>query len=141
MQEYATRSTTLDRVLRIVFPALSEGGRRDLPTMVPSRIAKLWMSASGPSNSKGFALRAYAHSHFNGNRGIMSSVAAMSADANEPRIVIDGYEMTFVTSLLQPMSTKSGSRQLCYAMDWKPDIDLMTNEQVSQFCEQTRPEV
>lgn len=131
---------TLDAVFQLPFVALSVGGSRGLPTMVPTHVRKLWVSSALLDCSKEPTFNASTRSQINGYRGAESSVIAVSADGSEPRILLEGYETTFVTNMKKRVKTRSSMRQLCCAMDWKPDIDLMAREEILQYCEQSRPQ-
>ena len=131
---------TVDALFQLPLPALDEGSSEVLPTMVPTYLRKFWLSSEMVASGEETSFSASAMSQNNGYRGIKSSIIALNVDRLEPRVIMEGYETTFVTSAHKHARPSTYIRQLCCAMEWKPDIDLMTNEQISQYCERSRPQ-
>ncbi|KAL8735003.1 MAG: hypothetical protein Q9166_001128 [cf. Caloplaca sp. 2 TL-2023] len=95
-QPYVFHPTTMDGLFQTIVPALSKGGRQKLPTMIPSRIGKLWVSKD--------------------------------------------LESTFITSDGSTSEAKNTERHLCSSLEWKPDLDVACCNQVTEYCEQSRPQ-
>lgn len=131
---------TLDALFQLPPPALHEGSSEVLPTLVPTYLRNFWVSSEMIDYGEEGSYSASAKSNFNGYRGTESSIIALHLGKHEPRVVIEGYQTTFVTSAQKPANPLTHIRQLCCAMDWKPDIDLMTDEQISQYCERSKPQ-
>ena len=51
-------------------------------------------------------------------------------------MLIEGYETAFVTTVDKSSQPQATTRQPCCPLERKPDPDLMTNEQVLQYCQQ-----
>ena len=130
----------LDALFQLPLPAFDERSSGILPTMVPTYLRKLWLSSEMIASGEETSFSASAMSQINGYRGTKSSITALNMGKQEPRVIMEGYETTFVTSARKPAHPSTYIRQLCCAIDWKPDLDLMTNEQVSQYCERSRPQ-
>ena len=139
-QPHVIHPTTLDGLFQLIVPALSKGGREVIPTMVPTRINKLWVAGSGFCEKQIAPIRAYARSQFKGYREATSSVTAVSSEGADPRIILEGLETSFITSNQTPESAKMDKRHLCCNLHWKPDPELMTHTQTLQYCEASRPE-
>ena len=137
-QSHIVHPTTLDGIIQMAYPALSEGGRKILPTMVPTRIRKLWVSSVGLSDPAISTVRAYADSQVSSQRGTTSRICALSTGTGDLRVAMEGYETTFVTTVDESSRPQATTRQLCCTLEWKPDPDLMTNEQVLRYCEQQK---
>ena len=131
--------TTLDGVFQIIVPALSQGGRRKIPTLVPSRIGRLWISAFELADSKGPPIRASSRCQFRGYRETVSSVSAVSSKTNRPCFILEDLESTIVGDIRSVYEAKDKERQLCYSLEWKPDLDMLSCHQTLEYCESSRP--
>ncbi|KAL8650013.1 MAG: hypothetical protein Q9210_004076, partial [Variospora velana] len=138
-QPHVIHPTTLDGLFQLIVPALSQGGRSRIPTMVPTRINRLWVAASGLSDHNDSMIRACALSRFKGYRETESSVVAVSSSESAPRIVMEGLETTFVTNNQSSDAKEDKKRHLCCHLHWRLDLDLMDNAQIQEFCKATRP--
>ncbi|KAI4288066.1 MAG: hypothetical protein L6R35_002669, partial [Caloplaca aegaea] len=138
-QPHVIHPTTLDGLFQLIVPALIQGGRSRIPTMVPTRINRLWVAASGLSDHNDSMIRACALSRFKGYRETESSVVAVSSSESAPRIVMEGLETTFVTNNQSSDAKEDEKRHLCCHLHWRLDLDLMDNAQIQEFCEATRP--
>ena len=125
---------TLDGVLQLMFTALAKGGNNTIPTMVPTRVNRLWISSSGFISPDADSVRAYAKVEQKGHRTTNASISVLSRPDENLRIQIEGLETTAVASAEAPSQSQFQARQLCYYMDWKPDIEVLANQQVLQYC-------
>lgn len=140
---YIMHPATMDGLLQLVFPALNEGGSRSLPAMVPSYIKKL-VIATHHGQSFDYVdqqpLLATTQSSMHGYNGTRSDVVALSKLDGKVICAIEGYQTKFVGSVNDDSVAEVIERPLHSQIVWLPDLDLMTNEQVSQFCAQALPE-
>lgn len=97
-QPYVFHRTTLDGLFQTIVPALSEGGHRKVPTMVPSRIGRLWISAFGLADPDRPPIRAFSRCQFKGYREAQSSISAVSSETSRPCFILEDLESTFVTN-------------------------------------------
>lgn len=106
--------------------ALLDGGRKSIPTMVPTTIRNLWVSnpvkpTDQPRNTD---CKTVASAKLVGLRAASSSIIALDAESDVPR-VLGTFETVAVS---QPAFSQSSGfediKSLCYSMDWKPDMDL-----------------
>lgn len=137
---YTIHPSVLDGLFQMVFPALNQGGALDLPTMVPSSIRKLVIYTNEDFISSGSHLRASVRSSFNGYRGTESKVIAVSPSNNELFSVMEGYQTTFVSTSNDTRLLNSAQRPLLSHLEWRPDLTLLNNEQISELCKQARPQ-
>ena len=109
--------TALDGVLQLGIVALSNCGNDNVPTMVPSRINKLWMTADGLSGEDVAPLKGCAKSEYRGYRHTNMDILALDHATERPRIVVEGLETIIIGSY---SSKQASERRLCYKMTWVP---------------------
>jgi NADPH:quinone reductase-like Zn-dependent oxidoreductase len=116
-QPYFIHPTALDGVFQLGIAALANCGNDDVPTMVPSRIGKLWLSAVGLSGENTTSLKGCAKSEYRGYRETHMDILALDQTAESPRVVVDGLETIIIGSKGDKQKPR---RRLCYKMVWKP---------------------
>lgn len=109
--------TALDGILQLGIAALSSCGDDNVPTMVPSRIAKLWMIADGLSGEDTAPLKGCAKSAYRGYRHTSMDILALDNAAERPRITVEGLETIIID---KGSSKQTPNRHLCYKMTWAP---------------------
>ncbi len=132
VQDHVIHPAALDAIFQSVFAALTEGGTKTFPTLVPTKFRSLWIAADLYSLDDA-EVKVFTKANFIGLRNAHSSIRAISAVTAKP-FVIGGYEMTFVSGHEKPRSSGAGSNRLCYYMDWKPDLTLLDSNQVTDYC-------
>lgn len=135
MQPHAIHPTTLDSILQLAFPALTEGGKRMIPTMVPTRISKFWMSDAVRDLPSTENIKVLARGKFAGFRSAEVSVIAVGRD-HEPCMVVD-FEMTFIAGDESLAANQTDRFQRFYNVVWKPDPELLESNQVEAFSPTT----
>lgn len=138
---YVMHPSVLDGLFQMVFPALNEGGERDIPAMVPSYVKKLFISADASSPEHAGQLQASNRSELNGFRGTLSKVIAMSPDGDKVLSYMDGYETTFVSQTGGTEGSDDQERHLLSYVKWQPDVTLMDNKQLAQLCAREAPKI
>lgn len=115
-QSHYIHPTALDGILQLGVVTLSNCGNDDVPTMVPSRIRKLWLSAEGLSGESTAPLKCCAEAEYRGYRETNMDILAMDQTAELPRIVVEGLE----TIIIGSRRTKQAfQRHLCYKLRWE----------------------
>lgn len=139
-QSHVMHPTSLDAIAQLVYVALTKGGREHIPTTIPTRVGKFWIAHSSPSNSPAGApaVQAYTKSEFKGYRTTESSLFALNKVTGDLLIKIVGLETTAVANRDAVYKKQAGQRQLCYNIDSKPDIDVLSIEQTRLYCEGAR---
>lgn len=136
---YAIHPTTLDGLAQLVAPALSQNGRH-LPTMVPVRLAHLWLDmSSGASLGQG-KMRIAAKCGLRGYRGASADIVGTAKGVDVPVVYMDGLETNFISSTAPSAQDQGPPRRLCTRLVWKPDVGLMSPEQVRLYCVRDRPQ-
>lgn len=123
----------LDTILQLGIVALSDGGKKEITTMVPTRFDELWLSAKSASSiSQTDVIEAYSRALMNGPRHCDVFVTASDAISGLPRLSLS-FGATSVTAT-ESASTQLAIKPVAYNMDWKPDLDLLGNDEVLSYC-------
>ena len=133
VQTHIIHPTCLDGVLQTTSIILTKGGRSHIPTTYPTRIDDIWISGDLCSDVRCPILRVAGKSVVERLREVETSIVAMDL-LGEPRIVINGFRATALANLNSASTDNSEQRRLCFNLDWKPDLDLMDNDQVTRYC-------
>ncbi|GAB1210879.1 hypothetical protein APSETT445_009679 [Aspergillus pseudonomiae] len=129
-QRHVIHPATVDGLGQLGWAALTKGGRVVLSTgLVSTRVQQAWISASGASSSQTSMLKAYTQSEIVGLRGANISVVALD-DAGRPKLRISSIEMTSVSGSWETSISSLQRKQLCYSIEWKPEIQLLSKEQL-----------
>lgn len=131
-QEHVIHPAALDAIFQSAFTALTEGGTKSFPTLVPTKFRNLWISAE-MHGSDDAEVSVETKANFVGLRNAESCIHATSAATGKP-FVVGGYEMIFVSGNDRPTRSDDRSNHLCYYMQWKPDLTLMDFDQVTSYC-------
>ena len=147
-QPHIIHPTTLDAVAQVMMVSLSKGGSEDIPTSIPTRIGKFWISSSGINYPAFDAVNAYARASFTGTRKAESSIFCLDQATGSLLLSMEDVESTTVAtrhdsadSLMQE-ANKAKAIKLCYNLAWKPDLDLLQNNNPAAllaYCEKARP--
>ncbi|CAG8960790.1 hypothetical protein HYFRA_00002327, partial [Hymenoscyphus fraxineus] len=130
----------LDTILQLGIVALSDGGKKKISTMVPTRFDELWLSAKGnmmsPLTADGapntHVIEAHSKAIMNGPRFCDVSVTAVDAESGLPRLSM-AFGATSVTAAESGLSSPA-IKPLAYNLEWKPDLDLLKNDEISSYC-------
>ncbi|EAW07064.1 putative polyketide synthase [Aspergillus clavatus NRRL 1] len=135
-QPHVVHPSTLDGIFQLGILAMMDGGNTPIPSMVPTRITKLWISNSGLSGAEvDAAAKVHARSHWEGRRGLRSSLFVLGAD-DRRRILVEGFEATAVAS--QDENARIGQKQpqTYYYIDSRPDVDAHTAQEIQSYLTQ-----
>ena len=134
-QDHVIHPTALDGVLQLCLVAILQGGRRRAPTMVPNRIDEVWISASGLAQPSIKSAKAYAKLMHYDLREARCTSMALDNITYEPRVLVKGFQALTVDGQSSTLisSLKSWER-LCYSLDWRPDVDLLSQQELHSYC-------
>ena len=132
---HVVHPTALDGLLQLSFLALSEGGERVIPSLVPTRIRKLWISQTGLSEQSNRTIKAYNKSILKGFREAESTVIALDASLSKVQVVIEGYEKVSLGNKHTGSATSSTLRRLCFNIDHRPDVELLSQESFLEYSD------
>lgn len=132
IQEHLVHPTTLDGVFQGTIVALTKGGIENCPTMVPTRIRKLWISNEVLNYSDSDSLSVHSHLTFQGYRESEFSILAVDTKNKQPCIAIEGYR---ITALNQSNDQHYDWRRLCFGIDTKPDLACLNAKEMEELCD------
>jgi acyl transferase domain-containing protein/NADPH:quinone reductase-like Zn-dependent oxidoreductase/phospholipid N-methyltransferase len=131
-QKHVSHPVTLDAAGQLMWVALTRGGRETLFNgAAVTRIKYAWVSSVGAAFPENTHLRAACITSRKGDRGTDCSMFALDSNGNL-KLQISHMETTAVGGN-EENRTLLGSRQICFKMDYIPDIDLMGPEQLYTF--------
>lgn len=135
---YTIYPSTLDGLAQIVVPASSKL-RYDLPTMVPVRVDSIWIDCRNESLRSG-EMCVRGECRLRGHRGASADIVGTANGSNTPLVYLEGLQTTFIDDNNAVSGTKPAQpRNLCTRMIWKPDLELMDQEQILRHCIHDRP--
>lgn len=130
VESHVIHPVTPNLAAQLIFLALTKGAKRLIPTTIPTRVRSLWVSSYGLSHLGATSIKSYATSAFKGYRETESSLFALDMTTRNLLLSISSLEMTTVASCDALSPSESKPKRLCYSMDWKPDVDLLSSKQL-----------
>ncbi|KAJ4354678.1 uncharacterized protein N0V89_006415 [Didymosphaeria variabile] len=106
-------------------------------TMVPRRVNKIWVSASGVGHNS-FNEVIHAQGSMPSRRSAVASISVLRQATHEVALKIDDFEYTAVGDETLSKVTSDEPKHLAAHMIWRPDLDLLTTDQLAQYCTQYR---
>ncbi|KAK7225804.1 hypothetical protein V2G26_013807 [Clonostachys chloroleuca] len=134
---YPIHPTTLDGLAQLLVPALShtENTSGSL-TMMPVHVGSLWIDCEG-LDSQASELSAYGSFQMQGQRRAEGNVIATSSGSTSPVIIMSGLRTKVISNSKEtPVKVL---RPLCHRIIQKPDISMMSHDQVLAYCTSNRP--
>lgn len=136
---YVIHPTALDGLLQLPFLALSEGGEKNIPSLVPTGIKKLWVSNSGLSNPETASIKICNKSSFRGFREAESNAIALNYSESELLVAIEGYEMVALGNKDPGADGLPTQRTQCFNVDHRPDVELLDQHGFEAYSESIVP--
>ena len=136
-QAYAVHPSIFDGLAQLLVPALAQ--ERNIPTMIPTSVASIWVDCSNTKSFQGAKIRAAAKCKLRGYRGASADIVGTSIGSSSPLLYFEGLETTFIGSTESLIDKRVLPRNLCTRLLWKHDVDMMTHEQVFLDCTRDRP--
>jgi hypothetical protein len=126
--------TTLDTFLHMPLANAFKKIGQAVPTMIPTRIRKLWLSAIGLNHSSGDTLSATAWQDEYGYRGGQYSVTVNNL-MGESRLKMRGYETTLVSGggAEGQMNIAQEGPQTCWTIGWKPSLQFLHDQKLTMI--------
>ncbi|KAL4810922.1 hypothetical protein BDV18DRAFT_165373 [Aspergillus unguis] len=130
--DFSIHPTCLDGLFHLNVVPMTDGGRRILPSVVAG-IRKLYVSEKIKGKE---SLLAWNKSFFAGRSNVLSEVVALDAGHEESLVVMSGLEARY---LREESAPETLNKRLCWNFDSRPDIDLLTNDEVYQYLVKQLP--
>ncbi|KAF4624686.1 hypothetical protein G7Y89_g13484 [Cudoniella acicularis] len=130
--EHVIHPTTLDGIFQTIFVGLSKGGNNAIPTLVPIKIREMWLSnALLDENLENRRIRICSKSVTIRLRDTESDIIALDDLTGSLRISISGLQ---ATAIADPMTLSQPAHKLCFQIESKPDLDLLTGHKAVAYC-------
>lgn len=136
MIESPAHPAILDAGIHLLLVQVSKGLGEDSATVVPQRIANVWISAKAWSGStSSLRLNSLLHAEHKSPGSLKGSVWAL-ADDGSPLCSVEGVILTEVS---QPNHSKEDSddQVMLYNIAWKPQLSSLTGKELLKLCDDT----
>ncbi|TGO80363.1 hypothetical protein BELL_0009g00470 [Botrytis elliptica] len=137
-QAYAVHPSTIDGLAQLMAPTIAKGYNVK-QTMVPVHVSNIWIDFMGFQSLEGAKIHGAARCKLRGYRGATGNVVATPIASSTPLIVLEGLDTSFITAASPSNIKHFQPRSLCTQLVWKPDIDMMSNQQIIHWCTINRP--
>ncbi|KAJ8061398.1 hypothetical protein OCU04_010454 [Sclerotinia nivalis] len=135
VQEHVIHPTSLDGLFQLSLIGTSRGEDQKTPTMVPTRINSMWISNERLSYPSSNSITVCAKSVPSTISQSGASIFGLDRDNKAPLIIIHGLQATIVANDENVQSIPNKLPRLCYSIDWKPDMSLMSSQEKLSYCE------
>lgn len=134
--KHVIHPTALDGIFQTIFSGLSSGGKNEIPTLVPTKIHEMWVSNVLLHQGENSGIKIFSKSEKNGFRVANSAIVALDVIKDEVRVVVKGLQTTAVTDT-SLLSDQLVPKRICYNLESQPDLDLLSNREIFEYCSNT----
>jgi NADPH:quinone reductase-like Zn-dependent oxidoreductase/acyl transferase domain-containing protein len=135
--DFTIHPTSLDGLFQLGLVAMTEGGTNISPSVV-SGIRRLWIAEGEKTGQDHSRMLVWNKSAFTGLGNTISTAVALDASGQKPVIVVDGLAGKFLKEHNASSDSQKG-RRLCWNFDYRPDIDLLTQDELHKEVTTTFP--
>ncbi|KAL8894713.1 MAG: hypothetical protein Q9192_004102 [Flavoplaca navasiana] len=125
--------TTLDAFFQLSVAAHSQGGRLNIPVLVPTQLKSLYISGELLNREPEQAVNLLTRTSFRGFREADFSIRAVSAKYRV-QLHAKGFRQTALNDQRTVVETQL--RRSCYLVDWKADLDMLSREEIMDIYEE-----
>ena len=136
-QRHIIHPTTLDSIFQLGFPALTAGGKHLIPTMVPVKVHKLWLSNLVQDLPSTQDTKIFVSATFEGFRNARFSIIAVD-ETHNPLMVVD-LEATLIAGDESLAASQIDQIQRFYNLVWEPDLELLDKSEAEVFSTSSFP--
>ncbi|KAL4909664.1 hypothetical protein BDW74DRAFT_42311 [Aspergillus multicolor] len=127
--------TTLDAILQTAIWTMTESGTQMIPTMVPTQVEELWVSADGLTQLSSDVLKVHAIKSDDIQRGDSVEINVFDDELQQALIKVSGFRSNVVSAAARDEDAESPAEErLCHHIEWKPDLGLLRNEEIADLC-------
>ena len=126
--------STLDCMMQVIFAALTGATSDETPTMVPTRIDRLWVANSETTSSSAEPIRVHTRASKYSRRSARSKIIAMGTVSQKTKVQMDGFEVTGISTSSTVSDILSQKKRHCYHMEWNIDLSMLGNEEIERYC-------
>ncbi|CAN9081152.1 unnamed protein product [Alternaria alternata] len=129
--EGVVHPTVLDNCLQLCCTAPSGGMTKKLSTFIPSSMRDLWVSATGWQHPQTDSIRIMTQAKPNIQMtGLNCSMMAFS----EPGQLLCDAKHLGMSAVAGKASADDNQKRLVHSIDWRPQLSLLTKQQLSEHC-------
>ncbi|KAL8742695.1 MAG: hypothetical protein Q9190_004863 [Brigantiaea leucoxantha] len=129
-QPHVIHPTTLDAILQVSIIVLTEGGRKMMPTMVPSSVKYLKINKDGLSYPTASRIKTCAWMTTVDNRGAEFDHIALDDVESSVLAQVTGMRLTIIAGDAMDRNSDADQEKLtCYRVEHRPDFDLFGSSQ------------
>jgi NADPH:quinone reductase-like Zn-dependent oxidoreductase/malonyl CoA-acyl carrier protein transacylase/SAM-dependent methyltransferase len=129
--EGVVHPTVLDNCLQLCCTSPSEGMTKTLSTFIPSSVRDLWISATGWQHPQTDAVQIMTRAKLNiQSTGLNCSMMAFS----EAGKLLCHAKHLGMSAVAGKASTDNSQKRLLHSIDWRPQLSLLTKQQLSEHC-------
>jgi acyl transferase domain-containing protein/NADPH:quinone reductase-like Zn-dependent oxidoreductase/SAM-dependent methyltransferase len=131
--------TRLDGMFQLCFPAARS--MDELKTMVPTHIARLWVSTSNSNQhlSDETEEAIYATTTSNLRNNATFNIKAFEEMTKRVKVEVEDLQLTAVSTKSEKTKALEQASYLCAHMEWRVDLDTLSREEMQIFCDEARP--
>lgn len=127
--------TTLDAIVQTSVWTRTQSGTQIIPTMVPTQVKKLWVSHEGLGRLSSDVLRTHAARYEEPQLGTAVDIVAFDEGLQQKLVHISGLRLNVVSAGSdEDESATTSQEQRCHHLEWKPDLGLLSNEEIANLC-------
>ncbi|RDW94182.1 type I polyketide synthase [Aspergillus mulundensis] len=139
-ETYTIHPTTLDGLMQTVPTLRSRGGQRKVPISVPRHVSRAWISPTGLSGPSCSGIKVGTKIEHIGRQECVSNISAFDESGDESLIRLEGVVFATIDSQSpQGDSDEEVAASKCQHIEWKPDLQLMTPNEIQQYCNDIAP--
>ncbi|RYO87630.1 hypothetical protein DL762_004174 [Monosporascus cannonballus] len=135
---FTIHPATLDGIFQLAIPALSKGLAAAVPTLVPARLTRLWISHGGAGTSSHGPEVLNCDATFLSRRSAVASAAVFSEADMKLKVQVEELEVTEVARDQSTADSEQVERAICHEMDWKVDPTLLDAAEMRDYCSRRR---
>ncbi|KAH7398510.1 hypothetical protein BKA66DRAFT_605570 [Pyrenochaeta sp. MPI-SDFR-AT-0127] len=123
VQPHVVHPCTLDGMLQVCVATYSRAGEEVVSTAIPVEIESLWISDRGLSYPDVSSIKSVAKLGRSSNMGYETSASAFDPEVKNVLLDMKGGRFRFVAK--DASAGEINEPQICYSVQWKPDIALL----------------
>ncbi|CAN9190585.1 unnamed protein product [Alternaria alternata] len=129
--EGVVHPTVLDNCLQLCCTAPSGGMTKKLSTFIPSSMRDLWVSATGWQQPQTDSIRIMTQAK--PNIQMTGLNCSMMAFSEAGQLLCDAKHLG-MSAVAGKTSADDSQKRLVHSIDWKPQLSLLTKQQLSEHC-------
>lgn len=139
VQSYVVHPTTLDAVMHLQFAATSNGCKKRLGTLIPTKIGSLWIAAAGLGHLAKDPVNVLTKVTSEAYRFCKVSILGQNSSNQREVLRVVGLETTAVATATNSAPIRSPEEQVLTYIDTKIDIDTASRQQILEYLAKEYP--